>query len=474
MKKYRKFVGMLLLAVVLVCLFAGCGMSEEEFLREGDAMVIIIGNHANANRATMDELDELLDGKLENCISRYQDGEEYCLKANVTVIVLDGKPEEATLMLDGKEVELTSSAMSIEKVMRDEKYIISDIKQALMEEDLRADDEEVDLLAAIAEAKIILDHYSGQNKDKHIVIYDSGITTDGFFNMNKIDIQSGTVGEVLSRLPDGAYYDLSGITVTFGGLGNVAGNQMDMREDSLFTELLSAIWREYFINCGAAAINPNADSSFNKIVYAKKGSDAMICVEKDPDSDENDQQSAPVEDDNQYYPFVTAVSFKFSEKEIIEDIIEGKGETPIVLKSVDLGFKGDSAEFKDEVLAQSRLDSYKDVFEIIREYPDMIVYVVGSKAKTTPTEDVADDDLAKARAEAVAAILVKKYQIPAEQIVIIDAGTQVLSWRNAVEFPDGTWKSRDKEAMMNNRTVAIVPSTYDKLVQELKDLGEIQ
>lgn len=474
MKKYGKLIGVLLLAVILLVMSAGCGMSEEEFLREGDAMVIIIGNHANANRATAEELDELLTDKLEQCITRYKDGEEYCLKANVTVIVLDGDPETVDVFLDGETVELKASAMSIEKVMREQEYIIKDIKAFLLEDSLRADDEEVDMLAAVAEAKIILDQYIGTEMEKHIVIYDTGISTDGFFDMKKINIQDGTVGQVLGQLPDGATYDLSGITITFGGLGNVAGNQMDLREDSLFTERLSAVWKEYFLSCNVKAINPDENSSFNKINFAKRGKDPMLCVEEDPDKSSEEPDGNKDQNEDNYYPYVSAIPFRLSEKEV-DKIVQGKSDTPIVLKSVDLGFKGDSAEFKDKDQAYAAMDSYKDVFTLVKEYPEIVLYVVGSRAKTKPTEEtLANDKLSRERAEAVAKVLKSRYGVPESQIVIIDAGTQTLSWRNSVEFPDGTWGSKDRVAMMNNRTVAIIPNTYTALIQELVDLGEIQ
>ncbi len=475
MKKFCKLICSLMLAVLLMIMSTGCGMSIEEFLQQGDAMVIIIGNHANANRASAEELDELLDDKLAQCISRYQDGEEYCLKANVTIIVLDGDPETVDVVLEGEKVELKASAMSIEKVMREQEYIIKDIKDFLLEDSLRADDEEVDMLAAIAEAKIILDQYAGDEMEKHIVIYDSGISTDGFFDMKKINIQDGTVGQVLEQLPDGAAYDLSGITITFGGLGNVAGNQKDLREDSVYTQRLSAVWQEYFLSCNVKAINPDAESNFNKISFAARGKNAMLCVEKDPDKSEEEPIGNEDQNEASYYPFVSTVPFRLSEKEVIKGIVDGTSETPIVLKSVDLGFKGDSAEFKDEVQAYAAMDSYKDVFELVKQYPEIVLYVVGSRAKTTPTEEtLANDQLAKDRAEAVANVLKSRYGVPASQIVIIDAGTQTLPWRNGVEFPDGTWDSKDKVAMMNNRTVAIIPNTYTDLVQELVELGEIQ
>lgn len=474
MRKFSKLTGILLLIVMLVAMMTGCGMSDEEFIQDGDAMVIIIGNHANANRATEDELKELFGDKLEQCMSRYKDGEEYCLKANVSIIVLDGNPETVDVVFDGEKVELKASAMSVEKVMREQEYIIQDIRDFLLEDSLRANDEEVDMLAAIAEAKIILDQYNRKDMEKHIVIYDSGISTDGFFDMRKNNIQNGTVGQVLERLPDGAKYDLTGITITFGGLGNVAGNQMDLREDSLFSERLSAVWKEYFLSCNVKAINPDENGDFNKINFAPKGSSPMICVEKETDTGEGEPSENVDLNEKDYYHFVSAVPFTLSEK-VVGEIIEGKGDTPIILKSVDMGFKGDSAEFKDKEQAYSKMDSYKDVFEEVKKHPEIILYVVGSRAKTTPNEKtLTDDQLSKDRAEAVAKVLRSRYGVPAEQIVIIDAGTQKLSWRNGVEFPGGTWESKDKVAMMNNRVVAIVPNTYADLVQELIDLGEIQ
>lgn len=465
MKKFIRNLAVLLLAVMLLGMLGGCGMSEDEFLKDGDALVIIVGNHANANKYTEEELDDLLGTKLEDSIVRYKDRDDYCLRANVSIIVVDGDPEQSYVSFDGKEVELSADAKSIEKVMREEEYILSDIEDYLLGDDPRADDEEVDLLAAIAEGATILNSYPADTP-KHMVIYDPGITTAGFLDMNKIDIQSGSVDQVLERLPDGAFHDLSGIKVTFHGLGNVCVGQDDMRDDSTFQTRLISLWTAYFKRCGA-------DLS-EEIRYSESGNNPMIYVDPDDESEKAAQQNGEeAEEEAIAYPFVSNVSFRLSEKEIIQEIIEPDNETPIILSSVALGFKGDSAEFRDPAAAEKALKSYDEVFKLLKEHPEITIYVVGSKAMTTPDEKVSTDPLSRDRSNAVASLVQKMYGFAENQVVPIDAGTITFSWRDSVEFPKGTWASRDKVAQSENRVVAIIPSTASSLVQELIDAGKI-
>lgn len=462
MRMFKRLTALMILAAMLVGLLAGCGMSESEFFHDGDALVIIVGNHANAHRYSETELDALLGDKLEASITRTKEGDDYCIRANVSIIVADGDPEQAYVTFDDEVVELSAKAKSIEKVMYEQEYILQDIKDYLLSDELRADDPEVDLLAAIAEAEIILRNYPEETR-KHMVIYDPGITTAGFLNMNNIDIQYGSVDQVLERLPDGAIHNLSGINVTYGGLGNVCLEQSDMRQDSTFRTRLESLWNAYFKLCDADLTG--------SIKYAQEGDNPMLYVDPNDETEQAAQSQGAVGEADAGYPYVSPVPFKLSEKEVIEQIVEGNSETPIILSTVALGFKGDSAEFRSPETAEKALKSYDDVFKLLKEHPEITIYVVGSKAKTIPDEAVVDDQLSKNRSQAVANLIQKMYGFSADQVQPIAAGTTVFSWRDAVEFPDGTWASRDPMAQKENRVVAIIPSTATTLVQELIDAG---
>lgn len=460
MKMIKKVLSLTLIAAMLLGMLSGCGVSETDFLQEGCATVIIVGNHANANKFTEKEMEALLGDKIERSFTHSKKGNDYCIQANVSIIVVDGKPEQSYVTFDGERIEMDASAKSIEKVLHEKEYICDDINAYLFSDDLRANDAEVDLLAAIAEAETILDSYP-DSMEKHMVIYDTGITTAGFLNMNKIDIQNGSVDQVLERLPEGAFHKLGGIKVTFGGLGNVCFPQSDMRQDSSFKNRLENLWTAYFTRCGAELTAP--------IEYAAKGNDPMVNVVTEGEAAGCVQ---PNEEIVSYEP-VSIVSFKLSEKEVIEEFVTGSSETPIILSTVELGFKGDSAEFRDQAAAEKALISYEEIFTLLKEHPEITIYVVGSKAKTTPDEDVSTDPLSRDRANAVANLIQKMFGISASQIQIIDAGTTRFSWRSGVEFPDGTWASKDKVAQMQNRVVAIIPSTSSSLVNELSTAGKI-
>ena len=66
-------------------------------------------------------------------------------------------------------------------------------------------------------------------------------------------------------------------------------------------------------------------------------------------------------------------------------------------------------------------------------------------------------------------MLINDYAVPADRIVVIDAGTTEFSWRNANEFSSGSLTQDPAEAQ-KNRVVAII-SDNSPLVEELKATG---
>lgn len=444
----KKVIACLLAFVIVAGLFTGCMMTKEEFEQEGSALVVIVGRHANAHAYSEKELRNLLDDLVERSVRRYIDGEDYCTEVNVSIIVADGDPTRVPVTFDGEEVELYAQAKSIEKVMGKLEYLITDVKDFLMSDELRADDPEVDLLAAISEGTTIL-RESGA-KELHMVIYDPGITTTGFLDMRQIDVQEGSVDDVLDKLPDGAFYNLEGINVTFAGLGNVCAGQTDLRRDSSFQNRMVNLWTAYFKRCKATLTS--------EIKFSSEGNNPLIHNETETDT----------------YPLVSNVPFQLSEK-LLEEAEEETEMPPkeIILNTLELGFKGDSAEFRDKEAAAKALNSYADTFAKLKANPEITIYVVGSRARTTPSDEAESDPLSEARANAVKDLIITQYDIPASQIVIINGGTHTFSWRNGNEFPKGTWESLDPVAQQRNRVVAIIPSTAESLVNELVEAGKI-
>lgn len=458
MKHMKRILAWVLVAVMLTGLCTGCGMSKEEYEQKGIALVVIVGRHANAHRYTQAELNALLGDKLQRSVERTINGDDYSVSVNCSILVVDGDPEQAYATYNGELVDLSTSAKSAEKALHELDYILGDIESFLMSDELQADDKEVDLLAAIAEGTTILNSYP-EDTEKHMVIYDTGFNTTGFFDMNKVNIQEGDVGQIVNeeRLTPGAFPDMKGIQVTFGGLGNVCYGQQDMRNDSVFKGRMEELWTAYFNKCGATLTQP--------IKYSAEGNDPQVYDDPDKNVDSgNAAANATV-----LYPYVSGIPFVIAEAQT-QQIIDG--ETIIVLDSLSLGFLGDSAEFRDRDQALKALRSYGDAIERIKQDPSITLYVVGSKAKTAPDEEIdLTESLSEERAKAVAALLKEMFDFPEVQIQIINADITPFTWRNGVEFPDGTEESLDRDEQRKNRVVALIPSTAQDYVDELVKAG---
>lgn len=452
--------------IILICMiamcFVACGETEYPPDKEGISLVIIAGRHANANLYTDDMLEEA-EELMIRAFSYWSDAEMEKLYAQgkIYVIVSDGKPTSVPIVIDGKtDIEETLRCQTNTEGAREQKVekMVAQVMQFLRSDSLKADDEEVDLLGAISEAKAILDWKPGA--ENHILILDTGISTTGLFNMKDIYIQEGTVEEVINQIPSGAFPSLTDIHITFLGLGNVAAPQQ-YSTDSEYQKRLQEVWTAIFEKCDATLEIPIK-------VVSSQGSPMMW-----------------YEDEDDGYPYVTTVVFKEPEQVVYvtptvdEPIMENvptpeppvKEEIVTVFPSASLGFKGDSAEFRDEEVAKKVIgEGIGNIIKYLNAYPDKKVYVVGSIAKDTPTKECESHELSAARAEKVIDLLVSEHNIPKERLIMIDAGTTSFSWRNAVEYVDGIVNKANQQS---NRVVAIIGEDADE-VQELKKKGYVK
>lgn len=477
----KRLIALLLMAALTLSCFSGCSVLEtivadddspEEFLKRNDeeadlSVVVILGYHANAVKPNEEFLwDDTLEPILENAVtySYDEDEQEYGARINVSVIISDGDPEQVELMQpkrknkkdeneEPKPIELRRSATSTTRLDKLVSDSLNDIRDVILSDTLKADDAEVDLVASMNKATKILTENPG--RENHIVVIDTGVTTDGYLDMRLVNIQRDTAAEVVKDLQASAVVDLKGIHVTFKGVGNICGSQVDFREDDLVNDRLVEFWEEYFKRC---------DATVEGGIVLSEAMGQPLLHNEDADKPENKGKIDT-------YPTVSSVPFSIAP--VIVNNGSGEAEAQmgtIVLNSTSLTFKGDSDEFRDEKAAEATLLSYEQTFSILKDNPSITIYVVGSKAKTAPDEDVKDHPLSKSRAEAVKKLICSVYQIDESQIKIVDAGTQEFTWRDAVEYPDG--RTLDSNAQQQNRVVAIVPSVAPE-AQELMDAGEI-
>lgn len=463
MRKLQFYIMLLLLFVFVT----GCSKEEPEPI-DGNSLVIIAGRHANANMYSEDELNAMSD-HIRNSISLWKDEEldKYCAQAKISIIVSDGAPSALPIVINGNsntQETLYCRTNTIERrdVLVEE--MIEGILNFLKSDEVIADDPQVDLLAALSEAQTILANNPG--KENHIYVYDTGINTAGAFDMRQINIKYGSTEQVIDRIAYGGLPRLDDIYVTLKGLGNVAGNQVDMRSDNQFKRRLEELWTQ--------VIEASNGVLTEAVIYSAKGNEPMMWFEEDS-----------------VYPYVSYIGFELNkplkDKDKLYEPIVGGGEQteevvvepdpeyipekpePVVVKFSSFGFKANSTSFIDEADAIRVLGDIADTFRNwLSYYPSKKIYIVGSIARVEQGEAVIPShELSKGRAEKVAEILVSEFNINANQLVVVDAGTTIFSWRNNEEFVDGIL---NKENQQNNRLVAIIPEG-DTLMAELADNG---
>lgn len=449
----HRYITVLTAVLLLMVLLCSCGMSDKNFEQAGNNLVIILNNHANANRYSDEVVERDIKSMLMDAITYQIDGSDYTASMNVSIIIADGRPirETITHTYQGEvsTLELTETATYAEKAVREGEDLADKVVDFILEGDLRATDEGTNLPAALAEAARILRENPGA--ENHIYIYDTGIVTEGKFAMGtdegQLDIQKGTVEEVMQHVDPGAFPDLSGIYVHFYGLGDVCLGQKDMRQfdQSDFEQRFIDFWTLFFENCGVPADHLNDG---NPLTYAATGSTdrAMLW-----DVEEN------------AYPYVRNVPFYETPNPELEDDDTGTGtvveKLPVNLSASELGgFKGDSAEFKHPDQAEAALLSYYEyVLKEVVERPDLKLYVVGSRAITVEGQDFKDDPISKSRAIAISKLLQEMFGIAPEQIIEIDAGVQRFSWSSdKKEFVNGV---KDPAAQAEHRVVTLIPAT---------------
>lgn len=480
----KKALALLLVLVLLVTpLITACSSQEQT----GISLVVILGYHANANRPSREMLeDSVLPMLIENAISYYEDSNGYChAQANVKFILCDGDPSVVEPTLAGEPIIMHYESGNITTLKEDMAYLSEDIITALTDPTLKADDPEVDLLAALSMAGDLLRANPGVQN--HIMVIDTGLNTAGALKMQEqavcANIQAvGKAGaaegaednaadkaaeDLVNQMAPGSVADLSNTYVTFYGMGNVDNVAQATITDQLIKDSLIKFWTAFFKKANATLVS---DITFT---VNENGTPMVHNTDGDGDSDSSN--------DNDYF-FVSSIPFVSEEIDwSIKDNTNDDPtptppeEKPLTFNAGTLAFQSQSAEFKNRSQAIAEITSRQSYFDrILEENPDAVFYVVGSIAKTSPERTKEEGTLSRDRANAVAKIMVEECGIPSSQIRIIPAGLTVLTWRNSEEFPNGQRTGQTPANMQRNRVVAIVPSVFNEVMSELSSKGLLQ
>lgn len=452
-KKPLTVVLMLVLSIILMCSCGRTDVGSDPSKELPVSLVIIAGRHANANlfpESQLEKAEELL----KRSIQETPTSTGYNLTAKVSVIVSDGNPQIASV--DEKLLQRTATNSNDSEETQEK--IVKDLIKFLRSDELRADDEEVDLLEAIRVAQKHLQ--SDGDYERHILILDTGITTAGCLNMSNINILDEKIDDIIDLLED-QIPQLDGIQITFLGLGNVAYPQCGLSGNKAEDRLVD-LWTKILEKGNGTLTEP--------IFYSAPEGEPMMWNETPVDGEPG-------------YPAVNAVIFvEDPGKEIIpnsiiissDDLPLEKSNISCVLQSAHLGFKAESAEFRDIDQAIATINLVAPNLEQFLNETDYNIYVVGSIAKVVPNMNDRANKISLERAQAVCDLLVEKYNVPRDRLVPIDAGVTEFSWRNANEFPNGEITSETSANQAKNRVVALIGENSTSLVQELRDVNYIQ
>lgn len=453
----KRYMALLLAFVMMVTLLSGCivPVDEENDVLPTDPedaleLIIILGLHENAWLS----LDDLVDGKdaeefaelIARTVHYEEKGEQFKAEYYVKVLVCDGNPSLVTLQgNNGKPLELAVTARRATALDGYTVEMAKKIAQALQRENMIADDDEVDLVKALKAASNMFE----TDREHMIYILDTGMCTMGALNLQELDLGTNiTVADIQMNMQPGDYADLSGIHVEFRNLGDVCGKQENVCvTDTTVKNKLEAMWDMYLTECGAAS---------SKVVF-----------------NGNEYNESEDKEKYQAYNFTKHVTgIKFSKPDLTP--IRGENEKFDALADADLilndasvdGYdKNDHTPNNVEKAKQIAAEKKEMLDRILTVHPDCVFYVVGSSSLRKGKYYDKDSDAA-GRATTFAKYLIEA-GVPADQIVIIDAGSNELPWRNTEEKND-----EDKK---KNQVVAIIPSYRVELVNILDNLpGDLE
>lgn len=436
----------------------GYTVTENDFITNDNstAMVVLLGKHANAMEIPQDAYDQIED-MLDNVV----------YGGYVCAVIVDGDPDKIDLVEDNDFFEENArNSSKLNTILEKRKAEIVDSLENMPEV---ADDEEVDLLAAIREAANVLSGSVAANAvNKRIVIVDTGISTTGDLNLinadfsdnNKPDAIKDIIPTLKERGGVNVLPDLSGIDVTFigtvDGLAEAAAPQEMETTDKIY---IKELWKAVIEACNAETPEFKAAAGWDVV---------------------NDY----TEDETSRFKYVTPIIFTNPSIYIKGDDYDPNPDSEadlanppgveVSLESEIIGFKPGSGEYRNPDNTENNiLKPYADdLIEYFKLYPDNTVWIAGTTAGVDKG-DGEDQRIGQERADAVKKSFVK-LGVPEENLVTIALGCEFPWKTKEIEGNDST-----KEA---NRTVVFFSETesdsadsdnYYKQLKEAYAKGEL-
>lgn len=353
---------------------------------------------------------------------------------SLSFVVSDGKPFEATFLNIWGETDdfviTADNRPDFEDLFHNR--INLEIIPFLESEHTRAKSEEADLLGALQLAGDILENRRGlfPDRENHILIVDSGISTAGYLDLRNYDFQADSFSyqDIVDglRLPQ----NLGGIKITFMNLGATGGSQYLSASDR--DDILRPLWNELL---------SRTDAIFDsvRIMASSAGRPEIIYTESGE------------------LPFVTPVHFR------------ARREVPLYRPAeLEVDFYPNISELRDERNAIISLRNIAtSIQRFLDENPEEHIYIVGSEAYVYG--QLSDRSLSEGRANVVRDLLLNTFDLPKERVIPIGTGTTPFSWRKAPEIVNGEWNEINAQ---KNRIVVSITSNMEA-VEELREAGFI-
>ena len=394
-----------------------------------NAMVVILGRHANANAFHESYFEEGLKKPIEDTV----------YGGYIGIIVSDGSPRVVE-MFDYFGTEANTDRERNRQINTDSALVLDYLK----DEGIRAEVPENDLLKGLQEAQKLLNVFEDRAnregkkiKNKQIVILDNGIVTTGEMNyirhgIHRVsfrELSNEQLNEFSTGVADDLYRnrllpELNGVNIIFIGLGDTSMPQEDLSPSTRFG--LENLWIAIFKKCNAKNVDMR-DYPNKNMANEYTGDDAG-------------------------FPYVTPITFEQSYIDINKPI------PPLYTDQVS--FIANSADYLNEENAELVIRDYLDVLNYHIRTPEVKIYIVGSIARTSLERDFTTD-LSERRAITVKETLVK-FGMPEERLEAFGLGEFYPDRED--ELTNGVF---NETIARKNRKVVLVPSTFTDQVREV-------
>ena len=414
MKKIRRLIGMTIIALLIIGCITGCvgsksGKRTNENRVRPQNISIVIGRHDNFPAVTLN--DKKVYDQVYSAVESY---------GSVSSVIIDGDPYVSCNYTISRPKAKVDKQKKSQIDKNNTERILNEVQT------YSGKTSEIDTLAGISLAADILNGL-GQDSEKSMIIYDSGLSTTSLLNFaaeNIIDQNSDILVKQLKEAH--AIPDMSGISsVTWIGLGQTCGEQGKLTKSYKYK--LQKIWEAILKAAGAKS----------------------VAIDPTPIANQVSTEELPV------CSIVPVIAEEIDITDTLED-----NEIPELVKwdsNSKVHFLPDKAEFTSPSEATKQLDP---IAEYLITNP-MPIYILGMTA-TVPGGDTGIE-LSKARSEACKNILIK---MGVKESLITCVGLGQTD--NFLRVPDTDENGMQTDDAQKNRAVFIMKADSKMINQILK------